>query len=167
MACYSSDQSGNSEYLLALCTWNISSSCRAWQCGLVLRGPETSIYLLHTQVPCGRGLTWAAGDWRHWQAAKEEVHGGQQGLQKTDRTESRASMGGEVDFIGVRAGWLEEGLILTDRPERREGGGGGLVGMYPTKLQLTGQLVLHAVLLISKIMTKKSLKDFTITSQIK
>ncbi len=29
-------------------------------------------------------------------------------------------MGGKVDFIGVRAGWLEERLILTGRPTGEE-----------------------------------------------
>lgn len=76
--------------------------------------------LLHTQVPRGRGLTWAAGDWRDWQAAEKEVHGGQQGLQKTDGAESRASMWGKVDFIGIGAGWLKERLILTAGAEGKE-----------------------------------------------
>lgn len=74
------------------------------------------IHLLHAEVSGRRSLTWAAGDRRHRQATEEEVHGGQEGLQKTDRAESRASMGGEVDFIGVRARWLEEWFILTCRP---------------------------------------------------
>lgn len=81
---------------------------------------DTDVHLLHTQVPCGRGLTRAAGNRRDRQAAKEEVHGGQEGLQETDGAESRASVGGEVDFIGVRAGWLQESLILTDRTEGKE-----------------------------------------------
>lgn len=34
-------------------------------------------------------------------------------------------MGGEVDFIGVRAGRLEEGLVLTGRPEGGESDGVG------------------------------------------
>lgn len=67
-----------------------------------------------------RGLTWAAGDRRHRQATEEEVHGGQEWLQKTDGAESRASMGGEVDFIGVRTGWLEQRFILTSRPGGKE-----------------------------------------------
>lgn len=75
----------------------------------------SDIHLLHAQVPGRRGLTWAASDGRYRQATKEEVHGGQEGLQKTDRAESWASVGGEVDFIGVRAGWLEESLILIGR----------------------------------------------------
>lgn len=81
---------------------------------------DNGIQLLHTQVPCGRGLTWTASDWRDWQATEEEVHGGQQGLQKTDRAESGASVGGKVDFIGVRTGWLEDKFILTGRPGGKE-----------------------------------------------
>lgn len=76
--------------------------------------------LLHTQVPRGRGLTGAAGDWRDWQAAEKQVHGGQQGLQETDGAESRASMWGKVDFIGIGAGWLKERLILTAGAEGKE-----------------------------------------------
>lgn len=76
----------------------------------------SDIHLLHAQVSGRRGLTWAAGDRRHRQAAEEKVHGGQEGLQKTDGAESRASVGGEVDFIGVRAGRLEERFVLTSRP---------------------------------------------------
>lgn len=39
--------------------------------------------------------------------------------------------------------------------------GGGLVGTYPTKLDLTGQLVFHVVLFISKIIiANKSLNNF-------
>lgn len=76
--------------------------------------------LLHTQVPRGRGLTGAAGDWRDWQAAEKEVHGGQQGLQETDGAERRASMWGKVDFIGIRAGRLKERLILTAGAEGKE-----------------------------------------------
>lgn len=82
--------------------------------------PERSLHLLHAQVPGGRGLTWAARDRRHRQAAEEEVHGGQEGLQKTDGAESGASVGGKVHFIGVGAGWLQEGLILTDGPAGEE-----------------------------------------------
>lgn len=37
-------------------------------------------------------------------------------------------MGGEVDFIWVRAGWLEERFILTDRPGGKEME--RVVGMY-------------------------------------
>lgn len=76
----------------------------------------SDLHLLHAQVSGRRGLTWAACDRRHRQTTEEEVHGGQEGLQKTDRAESRASVGGKVDFIGVRAGWLEERFILTSRP---------------------------------------------------
>lgn len=64
-------------------------------------------------MPRGGGLTWAASDRGDRQAPEEEVHGGQEGLEETDGAESRASVGGEVDFIGVRAGGLEEGLLLT------------------------------------------------------
>ncbi len=71
-------------------------------------------------MPGRRGLTWVPGDRRDRQATEEEVHGGQEWLQKTDGAECRASMGGEVDFIGVRAGWLKEGLILTGRAEGKE-----------------------------------------------
>lgn len=87
--------------------------------------PETlcsDIHLLHTQVPGGRGLTWAAGDRRDWQATEEEVHGGQEGLQETDGAESGASVGGEVYLIGIRAGGLEERLFLTGRAEGEEMG---------------------------------------------
>lgn len=76
--------------------------------------------LLHTQVPRGRGLTWAARDWRDWQATEKEVHGGQQGLQETDGAESRASVWGKVDFIGIWAGGLKESLILTVSAEGKE-----------------------------------------------
>ena len=86
---------------------------------------ETSpdMHLLHAQVPCRRGLTGAASDGGHRQAAEEEVHGGQQRFQKTDRTESRASVRGKVDFIRVRARWQEKILILTSRPGGKEIGG--------------------------------------------
>lgn len=77
-------------------------------------------HLLHPQVPRGRGLTGAAGDWGDWQATEKEVHWGQQGLQKTDGAESRASMWGKVDFIGIRAGWLEERFILTAGAEGQD-----------------------------------------------
>lgn len=73
------------------------------------------LVLLHAQVSGGRSLTGAAGDRRHRQAAEQEVHGGQQGLQETHGAESGASVGGEVDFIGVRAGRLEERFVLTGR----------------------------------------------------
>lgn len=76
----------------------------------------SDIHLLRAQVPRGRGLTGAAGDRRDRQAAEEEVHGGQKRLQETDRAESGASVGGKVNFIGVRAGRLEERLVLTGRP---------------------------------------------------
>ena len=65
-------------------------------------------------------MTRAAGDGRDRQATEEEVHGGQEGLQEADRAESRASVGGEVDFVGVRAGWLEERLILAGRSGGKE-----------------------------------------------
>jgi len=99
-------------------TVSVGSGSTAWF------SPErrlrSDIHLLQAQVPCGRGLTWAAGDRRDWQATEEEVHGGEKGLQETDRAESGASMGGEVDFIGVRTGRPDERLILTGRPGDRE-----------------------------------------------
>lgn len=64
-------------------------------------------------MPRGGGLTWAAGDRRDRQATEEEVHGRQQGLQEADGAESRASVWGKVDFIGIGAGWLKERLIQT------------------------------------------------------
>lgn len=99
----------------------------------------SDVHLLHAQVPGWRGLTWAASDGRDRQAAEEEVHGGQEGLQKADRAESRASMGGKVDFIGVRAGWLEERLILTGRPGGKERVMRSLmcVNMHLERLRLT------------------------------
>lgn len=117
MALYSTDEPCDHRYLMAykLMAYPVSvgSGSTAW-----LR-PERRLcsdsHLLQAQVPGGRGLTWAAGDRRDRQAAEEEVHGGEKGLQKTDGAESGASMGGKVDFIGVRAGRLEERFILTGR----------------------------------------------------
>lgn len=77
------------------------------------RAPPSS---RHAQVSGGRGLAGAAGDGRHRQAAEQQVHGGQEGLQQADGAESGASVGSEVDFVGVGAGRLEEGLVLTGRP---------------------------------------------------
>lgn len=76
---------------------------------------------LHAQVPGGRRLTRAAGDRRHGQAAEEQVHGGEEGLEEADGAEGRASVRGEVDFVGVGAGRLQERLILTARPGWRDG----------------------------------------------
>lgn len=76
---------------------------------------------LHAQVPGGRRLTRAAGDRRHGQAAEEQVHGGQEGLEEADGAEGRASVWGEVDFVGVGAGRLQERLVLTARPGWRDG----------------------------------------------
>lgn len=76
---------------------------------------------LHAQVPGGRRLTRAAGDRRDGQAAEEQVHGGEEGLEEADGAEGRASVRGEVDFVGVRAGRLQERLVLTARPVWRDG----------------------------------------------
>lgn len=79
-------------------------------------GSAVWFHLLHAQVPGGRHLTWTASDWRDGQAAEEKVHGRQEGLQKTHRAEGGASMRGKVDFIEVRARWLERRFVITREP---------------------------------------------------
>lgn len=79
-----------------------------------MEGPtQISTHSVSWGLAGGGALTRAASDRRDRQATEEQVHGGQEGLQQTDGAEGRASIGGEVHLVGVRAGWPEDGLTLT------------------------------------------------------
>lgn len=71
---------------------------------------------LHAQVPGGGHLARAASDRGDRQAAEEQVHGWEEGLQEADGAEGRASVRSEVDLVGVGAGRLQRGLILAASP---------------------------------------------------
>lgn len=76
---------------------------------------------LHAQVPGGGHLTRAASDRGHGQAAEEQVHGWEEGLEEADGAEGRASVRSEVDLVGVRAGRLQQSLVLAARPGWEDG----------------------------------------------
>lgn len=69
---------------------------------------------MRPQVPRRGGLVGvcalarAARGWGHGQAAEQQVHGWEQGLEQADRAECRAAVGGEVHLVGVGAGGEEE-----------------------------------------------------------
>lgn len=67
-------------------------------------------------MPGGGHLTRAARDRGDGQAAEEQVHGREEGLQEADGAESRASVRSEVDLVGVGARRLQQSLILAARP---------------------------------------------------
>lgn len=106
-ACCSSDDPGELRYLLALHRSNKSSSCRARQ---------RQQFSLHAQVPGGGHLARAASDRGDRQAAEEQVHGWEEGLEEADGAEGGASVRSEVDLVGVGAGRLQRGLVLAARP---------------------------------------------------
>lgn len=84
-------------------------------------GPYRPPRSLHAQVPGGGHLTRAASDRRHGQAAEEQVHGWEEGLEQADGAEGRASVRSEVDLVGVGAGRLQQSLVLAARPGWEDG----------------------------------------------